>query len=86
MGWLGVRRLWIRGVPPPSLRGYTLAYVPRHSRSIHAYPGWVHRLHHIQFGIDALLARSSDGKLSQDLLEGLFSRSVSGLNGSIEDR
>jgi len=40
----------------------------------------------IQFGTDALLAQSSDRELSQELLEGLFSRSVGGHNGFIEDR
>jgi hypothetical protein len=37
-------------------------------------------------GIDAPLAQSSGRELSQELLEGLFPRSVSGLNGFIEDR
>jgi hypothetical protein len=42
--------------------------------------------HAPESGIDASLARSSGRKLDQQLFEGLFSRSVSGLNGFIEGR
>ena len=40
----------------------------------------------LEFGIDVPLVRSSSRELGQELLEGLFSRPVSGLNGFIKHR
>jgi hypothetical protein len=40
----------------------------------------------LEFGIDTPLARPLVRKFGQELLEGLFSCPVSGLNGFIEDQ